>query len=181
MVYNDLEPTVLSLMAKNDMRIWFLFAHKSYKLHESIIFVNICVIRGRIVGTYGSCVLSVVQPKKSRNSNAVQYIWHIQSFDHRPLTIDCWLSTIDCWLSTVDHRLLSVVCWLSTVDCWQLTVDCWLKSSAKLQHSETALTVSDCLRQKWLFKIVYSSKNIKKSHLTGCVWWWIYKKYAPVL
>ena len=170
------------------MRTWFLFAHKSYKLHESIIFVNICVIRGRIVGTYGSCVLSVVRPKKSRNSNAVQYIWHIQSFDHRPstvdywlLSVDYWLLTIDCCLSTVDCRLLTVDCWLLTVDCWLLTVDCWLKSSAKLQHSETPLTVSDCLRQKWLFKIVYSSKNIKKSHLTGCVWWWISKKYVLVL
>ena len=140
------------------------------KWHENMIFIcpqilqitrinYICVICGRIVGTYGSCVLSVVRPKKSRNSNAVQYIWHIQSFDLRPSTVDC--------------RPL-------TVDCWPLTVDCWLKFSAKLQHSETPLTVSDCLRQKWLFKIVYSSKNIKKSHLTGCVWW-IYKKYAPVL
>ena len=63
--------------------------------------MNICVIRGRIVGTYGSCVLSVVRPKKSRNSNAVQYIWHIQSFDLRP-------STFDHRPSTVDYRLLTV-------------------------------------------------------------------------
>ena len=77
-----------------------------------------------------------------------------------PLTFDCWPSTVDCWLLTVD-------CWPSTVDCWPLTVDCWLKFSAKLQHSETPLTVSDCLRQKWLFKIVYSSKNIKKATSQG--------------